>query len=87
MKTSDFAFRHGLEPPEPGKYECDGCGKVVPHNKIPDKGFGTCPGCKDHKGWIKVGSPAWHSYHDEGKHPMEAVTEQVRAALTKRQAN
>lgn len=82
-----FAFRHGLPPTEPGDYECDGCGKVVPHTKIPDKGFGVHKGCKNHMGWMKVGGKAYNAYHDEGVHPMEAVTEQVKAALSKKMAN
>lgn len=86
-KLSDFAFRNGITPPEPGNYECDGCGKVVHSSRIPDCGFGVHTGCKNHMGWMKIGGKAWHAYHDEGKHPMEAVTEQVKQALTKRMAN
>lgn len=75
-----FAFRH--DAPET-KWECDGCGRVHPGSP---KDAELC-GCKTHQGWMGVGGPAWHDYHDKGIHPMTSLTGKVRELYNKKMVN
>lgn len=58
------------------KWECDGCNKVIEH----DDPEHLC-GCRDHMGWMLVGSPCWTDYHDKGIHPMTQITKDVQQIL------
>jgi hypothetical protein len=82
------------------KFECDGCGRQEEFDPdvfhLPEidsveelrayvraHPMPMCD-CDDFWGWMEVGSPSWHRYHDEGIRPMQELAETIVAEYKKR---